>query len=126
MIEIILLLIFNSLYIQGLYRSSTFEWKSNFVYKPTKKNMKIEYVEREYRMILWRLKYYSIKYIGDYWSKPIITCPTCMASVHSSYFYFTYLWFTNQIDFIHAVIYIPFVFSLAGLNTLITSLIDHD
>lgn len=126
MIDFILLLIINSLFIQGLYRSSMFEWKSNFMYKPNRNNMKIENVDSQYNMILWRFRYYAIKFLGNYWSKPVITCPTCMASIHSSYFYFGFIYLTNQFTLIHALIYIPYVFTLAGLNTLITSLIDND
>lgn len=127
MIEFVLLLmIFNSLFIQGLYRSSMFEWKSNFMYKPTKRNMSVANIDVQFNMIFWWVRYYSMKYFGDWWSKPIITCPTCMASIHSTYFYFTFVYFYSEINLITALIYIPYVFALAGMNTLITSIIDND
>lgn len=34
------------------------------------------------QMFLWRVKYYSDKWLGKFWSKPIYSCPTCMASAH--------------------------------------------
>lgn len=105
-----------------------FEWKSNFMYKPTKKNMELKNVDTQYNMILWFIRYYSLKYIGDYWSKPIITCPTCMASIHSTYFYFSYVAINNSDESISTILifYPAYVIALAGLNTLITSFIDKD
>lgn len=126
MLQLIYLLFLNSLLIQGLFRSSTFEWKSNFMYKPNRNNMKIENIDSQYNMILWRFRYSVMKYFGSYWSKPIITCPTCMASIHSSYFYFGFIYFTNQFTLINGLLYIPYVFMLAGMNTLITAMIDKD
>ena len=38
--------------------------------------------KEETKMILWRVKYYSEKWLGDFWSKPVYSCPTCMASLH--------------------------------------------
>lgn len=122
--ELTILVLFNSLFIQGLYRSAMFEWKSNFVYKPTKKNMSIKNIDKEFNMLLWFIRYYSIKYFGDKWSKPVITCPTCMASIHSSYFYFGFIFITSSITNVHLMLYVPYVFAVAGMNTLITSIID--
>lgn len=34
------------------------------------------------KMILWKVKYYSEKCFGQFLSKPIYSCPTCMASLH--------------------------------------------
>lgn len=125
--DLILLLILNSFYIQGLFRSAMFEWKSNFMYKPNRKNMVLQNIDKQYNMILWWIRYYSLKYIGDKWSKPIITCPTCMASFHSTYFYFGYAYWNNTINSIETfIIYPAYILILAGLNTMITSIIDND
>jgi hypothetical protein len=125
MSELILLLILNSFYIIGLFHSAMFEWKSNFMYKPNRKNMRIENIDSQYNMILWRVRYYSLKYIGDKWSKPVITCPTCMSSLHSTYFYFGYAYWQNQINLIETFVIYPFyVLMLAGINTFIMNLTE--
>lgn len=36
----------------------------------------------ESKMILWWVKYWSDELLGKFWSKPVYSCPTCMASVH--------------------------------------------
>lgn len=44
------------------------------------------------KMILWKVKVWSDKYLGDYLSKPVYSCPTCMASLHGIIpFIFTYV-----------------------------------
>lgn len=122
-IEFILLLIFNSLIIQGLWHSSTFEWKQTIHIIPTGKRMRKEDIDMEYNMILWWVRFYSLKYIGAKWSKPIITCPTCMASLHSTYFYWLIVFplsFNSEI-LPALVIYPMYILALAGLNTILIS-----
>lgn len=96
------------------------------MYKPNRNNMTTANIDKQYNMILWFVRYYSLKYIGDKWSKPIITCPTCMSSFHSTYFYFGYYFLMSGITEMNFILYVPYVFTLAGLNTLVTSLIDKD
>ena len=73
------LLLFNSLYCIGFYKACSVE----FVYDDEPKRGVIP----ETKMILWWVKYLSVRYLGKFWSKPICTCPPCMASVHSLYVY---------------------------------------
>ena len=125
LIALPILLIVNSLMIQGLYRSSTFEWKTIVMNNLSSKQMKLSLIDKQFNMLLWWVRYYSLKYIGKKWSKPIITCPTCMASLHSTYFY----WIVGYPYFAHSlimavVLYPMYVLALAGLNTFITSVID--
>lgn len=50
--------------------------------------------------------------LGEFWSKPFITCPPCMASVHGTWIYFA---------FIHQglAMWVPFCLALAGLNYIV-------
>lgn len=36
----------------------------------------------ETKMILWWVKKWADEKVGYFWSKPIYSCPTCMASLH--------------------------------------------
>lgn len=96
------------------------------MYKPTKRNMSIANIDTQFNMLFWWVRYYAIKYFGNWWSKPIITCPTCMASIHSIYFYFPFVYYFSELNLITALIYIPYAFALSGMNTLVTSIIDND
>lgn len=40
------------------------------------------------KMIFWKVREWSVETFGKFWSKPICTCPPCMASLHSTYIYF--------------------------------------
>lgn len=75
-------------------------------------------------MIAWRLRYYSIKYFGEFYSKPLFTCPPCMASVHSTYFY---AFFLSLIGFSWQwlLFYPLYVLILCGLNFIISSKLPH-
>jgi len=82
--QILLLLLFNSLYIFGFYLCFDED------------------------MIFYSLNKYQNK-LGKLW-KPIAGCVTCMASLHS-WPYFIY----NDFN----IIYIIYIFALAGVNTFI-------
>ena len=122
-LDLFLLLILNSFVIQGLYRSAMFEWQEIILEIPQGREMQTKYIDKKYNMILWWIRFYSLKYIGLKWSKPIITCPTCMASLHSIYFYwllvYPYAFNSNLIKSIY--IYPLYILALAGLNSYITS-----
>ena len=84
MIELLLVLLLNSLYCLGFYLAA------------------------DYGMILSPLNTLEPK-LGK-WYKPIAGCITCMASLHS----WLYL-----VEYGFDWMYIPYVFALAGLNTII-------
>lgn len=69
------------------------------------------------KMIFWKLRFWSLKYFGSFWSKPLFTCPTCMSSVHSTYFYWAIMPFT-----LHSLMVYPFyVIGLAGMVSIINN-----
>lgn len=91
MIEILLLLLLNSLYCVGFYICS------------------------DWGMLLEPVRWLE-KYLG-YWFNPIAGCITCMASLHS----WPYLVLFG-LDWI----YIPYILSLAALNTILYNKFFND
>lgn len=75
------------------------------------------------KMIFWKLKVWCVKRIGWFWSKPICLCPPCMSSLHSTYFYFFFLFIVKfQIQWI--LFYPMYILILAGLNYFIGLLVS--
>ena len=106
--EILLLLLINSLSIIGIYKAG--------YYLTDKEGEPIE----DTKMVLWKAKFYSLKYLGEFWSKPIITCPTCMASLHSTYVFS--LWsFMYGFEPIHIIIYFIYVAALAAAVNVVAN-----
>lgn len=109
------LLLINSLYCIGFYKACSVEFK---VYDEPRHG-----TIKDTRMILWWVKYYSSLWFGKFWSKPICTCPPCMASLHSTYVFwplviFLYGW--NPAEFIIYPIYIG---ALCCVNWILISII---
>lgn len=71
--------------------------------------------------LLWKLKFWSLKYIGEYWTRPLLSCPVCQSSVWGTIFYFCYFPFELSINYF--VIWIVSVFAIAGLNRIIKNFI---
>jgi len=114
----LILLVLNSWYIYGLWFSAQFEFRNDTQYAINMDKFTMEDVDRDSTMILWRLRYYSLKYFGEYWSKCIIICPPCMASVHSFYVYWAVRPVQSQGLLTEIVAYIAYAFALSGLNSM--------
>ena len=100
MIELLTLLIFNSLLIVGIHNAVDYELDVDL--KPTNKN------------ILWWVKWYT-RNLPDWFTDPLHGCIMCMASVHGFYIF----WIFNPASFDNIPIYIFYTFALSGLNKLI-------
>jgi hypothetical protein len=113
-ILILLLLAFvNSLVIIGWNKATEFDYERGVVnFAGDKPN-----IEEDSKMILWKLRYYAINKIGYFWSKPLFTCCTCMASVHSTYIY----WAALPLDLHSLVVYPIYILGLAGMVTIINN-----
>src|SRR5947207_9397678 len=109
LLNIFPLLIFNALEITGFYTITWYKQAEENEHTPDEKS----------KMALWWVKYYSLKVFGEFWSKPFCTCPPCMSSLHSLWFW---LFFPFNAQFL--VLYIFYVFSLCGLMKLITLKFD--
>ena len=85
MIELFLIALFNTCIIFGINKVTSFEYCH-----PEDLNNSYcdEYgIDKDSKMVGWWLRYYSLKVFGEYWSKPLFTCPPCMASVHGTWVY---------------------------------------
>jgi len=95
---IILLLLFNSLLCIGINRASNYLTVDNCIIEDSKGS-------------LWLLRYYSVKLLGDFWSKPVCTCIRCMASVWSFPF-----WLFIEFSTFNLIIYLLYIPALSAVN----------
>lgn len=63
--------------------------------------------------------------LGDKWSKPVINCSICMSSVYGTLWFFIGLQLGFDVH-MHIKLWIPYVFCLAGLNTIINKLTSKE
>ncbi len=112
LIEIALLLILNSLVIIGLHRAALY-----YV------NPEDGTILQDSKGILWAVKFYTEKTFGEFYSKPLISCVSCMASVHSTYVYWAWVYFTG-FEMFHVALYLMYIPALSGLNYIVNSKID--
>lgn len=108
------LLIINSLIIWGVYASI----QEGFIFEKVG-----NWIRREWEEIhhpTFECKYQITKSNLPPWiKKPLATCPICMASVYGTpVFWFAYFTDLINFDFI-IIVYICYIFALAGLNYLI-------
>lgn len=114
------LLIINSLIIWGVYTSlqegMIFERIGNWI-----RGYHFELNERHNPVKIdnyWTLK--------NWLKKPLATCPICMSSIYGTPA-FWYAYFTNLIQYDYIIIvYICYVFALAGLNYLILAFMSDE
>lgn len=110
MIELAILLVFNSFLCLGVWNAANYEVKR--VWNETKSKWDNE----EVKGVLWFLQKWTV---NKWYHKPICGCLPCMASFHSIYPYLTYMYAANAIN-IHALLFYPvYVLALSGLNRLI-------
>lgn len=106
MIDFLTLLIFNSLYIFGIYNALDYGV-----------GVEGEYQEGE---ILGRLGYYA-RNLPGLLKKPLLGCVICMASIHSYPF-----WIFNEATLLNGGIYILYIFALSGLNLIVYERLTGD
>lgn len=98
MIELLLLMLFNSLYIVGVYLATG----QDMVF------------ERPARWIESKIPYWI--------TKPLFNCPTCMASVHS----ILPFWMTYEVSKDTVMCYVLYVFALAATSTFMANKITGE
>ena len=121
MTNILILLIFNSLFIFGVYKLTWYQAQV-MVNEPTKELFTLVPTVTN-RELLWFISFYGKKWFGYETMKPICLCPSCMSSVWGSIFFWVAI-FTKfvicatvlQIGFL----YIAYVIALCGLNHIIS------
>lgn len=77
-----------------------------------------------YKQFLWKVKYYSLKYFGEFWTKPVCTCPLCMASLHSTYF-FAFFYFTFGQQQIQWLAFYPMYILALSFTAHVTNLLTN-
>ena len=110
MIGILILLLFNSALCFGFWNACLYEKISSCSWDGE------NYHDTHNKGVLWRLE----KYSKDKWFyKPLCGCLPCMASFHSIYPYWTYMYSTNALN-LNAVLFYPvYILALSGVNYLI-------
>ncbi len=93
MIDLLLLLLFNALYIVGVFIATGND------------------------MILERPARWIERYVREPYTKPMFNCPACMASLHSIIPY----WYYHDLTVETVIVYIIYVPALATLSTLIAN-----
>lgn len=111
------LILVNSLYCIGVYKACSFEYKSD-------DHPELGVIEGS-QMIGWRLRLYAEKYLGRFASKPLFSCPPCMASVHSTYVFWPLVLTMYGFHPIEALIYIVYVGALCTVNWILIELIER-
>lgn len=116
---IFLLALFNSLLIIGLYNSAMYDLCHPDDCLEHDESCDDKCIDKYSKMVLYKFRYYSIHYFGHFWSKPIITCPVCMASLHSIYIY----WLVFELNLLNLICYPFYILFLSGMINVICSLI---
>lgn len=117
--SILQLALINAFIIIGWYWSALFDWNSNSTHTINLKTVTTKDIDGESKMINWWIRFYSLKWFGEKWSKPIITCPVCMSSVHSIYIYWSLRPFNTCSTFVEILLYILYILLVAGIGAVL-------
>jgi len=102
MTEILLLLLFNSLYIFGFNNATRYT----------------EDVDRQPdpndREVLWFMRWW-LKDAPVWLKNPLFDCVVCMSSLHS----WVYLVFNHELTLTNGITYIIYIFALSGFNKMV-------
>lgn len=114
MLDLAILLLFNSALCFGFWNACLYEVKDGGIQIGSEYELELKKIE--IKGVLWRLE----KWASNKWFyKPLCGCISCMASLHSIYPYWTYMCATNSIN-LNAVLFYPvYILALSGLNYLI-------
>ena len=102
MIEILLLLLFNSLYIFGFASATDYGETVDKTPDP------------DDRELLWWIRWY-LRNAPKWIQKPVFGCVVCMASVHS----WPFLLFNHELTLLNGATYIIYIFALSGFNAIV-------
>lgn len=112
----ITLLLFNSLWIFGLYKL----FYADFI--------DIDYpehgIDERSKGLFSMVSVWAVKRFGIHFSKPICLCPPCMASIHSTYIFWTAVYLFGSITPVTILCYLFYAVCLSGLNYLIIEILN--
>lgn len=109
LIDILPVFIFNGLEIIGFYTAVWYKQADTEDHDPIE----------ESKMALWKIKFLSLKYLGEFWSKPVCTCPPCMSSLHSLWY-----WLFVPCTVQYLIIYPFYILAMCGMMKLVTVKFD--
>jgi len=118
MIDLLILMLINSFVCFGFWNACLYEVEKVKVETGYLENFKKQYryEDKEIKGVLWRLeKWGKDKFIY----KAIGGCLPCMASLHSIFPYWAYMYSTNAINLNALLFYPVYVLALSGVNFLI-------
>lgn len=116
MIDLIILLILNSLYIIGFYNAVDYDRTTVDDWSNDKLQQKEAIINKQF---LWFIAYYT-NWLPQLIKTPLYDCIKCMASIHSLYIY----WAVYDFTLINLFIYFFYIFALSGLNALYEKYFD--
>lgn len=80
-------------------------------------------VDEGSKMILWRVRLTVVHMVGDFWAKPICTCPPCMASVWGTPVYWAFA-VMQGLTWTHALAFIPYICVVSALSKWLNSITE--
>ena len=95
LIKLLALIVFNALVIIGVHRAADLDGG----------------------MILSRLHQMVRSVVGEFFTKPVFGCPTCMASVHSIYVFWPVMLYTFGFGWWEVYLYVLYIPALGGAST---------
>jgi len=115
--DYLLLFLFNSLWIFGLYELFYIEFLDD--------DYPEHGINEDSKGLLWKVKRWSILTFGWFYSKPICLCPPCMASLHSLYVFFAAQYLFDKIELLDGLIWLFYAVCLTGFNSLLLKYAPH-
>lgn len=110
----ITLLVINSLVCLGFWNACLYETKQ--VYN----NNSSKWETEETKGVLWFIEKWAK---GKWFYKPLCGCLPCMASFHSTYVYWAYIYIIGYIS-LNALLFYPiYILALSGLNYIVNEVI---
>lgn len=121
-LSLFILAIINAIAIIGLYRAMTLELKRDYSKKSKYVSYQHQTIDEENSGVLGPFHFWLLRKLGNKWVKPFAACPACMASVHSTYFFwpFAVIFIPAAMWWVY-VLYIPLV---SGVVTIVMSEIE--
>lgn len=113
---LLLLFIFNSFLTFGIYELMHVEYQDE--------NNPTQGVVREQCGLFYKLHLAIVNRIGFFAAKPFCVCIPCMASIHSTYFYWGAMYLTNNINQHSLITYFAYAICLVGFNHIVVKIIN--
>lgn len=123
LLPIFLILILNSLYIFGFHNAGSYEIQPKFKHlEVDDPNFvpSISQIEPHSEMVLTRFRLCVERAIGFFWAKPVITCPMCMASLHSWVYPIAILFGIIPGGTITWILYPVYICALSAMNAAVS------